>query len=321
MIFEKQIIRAYQGSMLHRCDDTGNVYYFTAGDFPGLMQEAFAFPSAMGHTLRGWFYHYPDPIPGRLVVFDHGFGGGHTAYMKEIELLCRHGYLVFSYDHTGCMASGGADPNALTQSLADLDDCITALKAHPRSAGLDISVMGHSWGGFSTMNICALHPDISHVVAISGFVAVEQVLKANFPGILKAYIPSILRVERQNNPKYADYNAAESLRGTTARVLLIYSDDDKMVRREQSYDVLREKLAGKENIRLLLVQGKGHNPNYTADAVGYKDGFFADLTRRTRKKLLETREQKAAFIAAYDWNRMTAQDETVWAEVFRTLDG
>ena len=107
MIFEKQIVGTFRNNFLRRCDDIGTAFYYSAADFPGLKAEAFSFPSCKGHELKGYFYHYADPVPGRIVVFDHGFGGGHRSYMKEIELLCRHGYLVFSYDHTGCMESGG----------------------------------------------------------------------------------------------------------------------------------------------------------------------------------------------------------------------
>ena len=33
-----------------------------------------------------------------------------------------------------------------------------------------------------------------------------------------------------------------------------------------------------------------------------------------------TEEQKKAFRDSWDWERMTKQDETVWAEIFKTLD-
>ena len=187
MIFEKKVVGIYRSQFLTRCDDAGLAHYFSHADFPGLQQEAFSFPSSCGHTLQGWFYHYETVIPGRIVVFDHGFGGGHRSYMKEIEMLCRHGYLVFSYDHTGCMESGGENPGGLSQSLRDLNDCLTALKKHPACADLLFSVMGHSWGGFSTLNIAALHPDITHIVVLSGFTSVERMLEQFFSGILKGY--------------------------------------------------------------------------------------------------------------------------------------
>ena len=319
MIFEKQILKLYRGMAFTRCDDTGRVRYFTADDFAGLRREAYPFSSSMGHTLQGQLYSYENPVEDRLIVFDHGFGGGHTAYMKEIELLCRHGYRVFAYDHTGCMASGGDTPNGMAQSLADLDDCITVLKKDPRFASCSLAVMGHSWGGFSTLNISALHPEITHVVVLSGFVSVKLLIESYFGGILKGYRKAIYALESAANPKYVGFHAVESLQKSKAKALLIYSDNDRMCKKSPHYDTLAEGLARRENTRLLLVKNKGHNPNFTEDAVTYKDGFFADLTKKTKKKKLETHEEKAAFIASYDWARMTAQDEALWQEIFDFL--
>ena len=96
MIFEKQIVNYFKGMMYTRCDDDGTAFYFSASDFDGLHAEPMTFLSKAGHTLKGYLYRYNDIIPGRIVVFDHGFGGGHHAYTEEIEKLCKHGYLVFS---------------------------------------------------------------------------------------------------------------------------------------------------------------------------------------------------------------------------------
>ena len=318
MIFEKQIIGTFRNNFLRRCDDTGTAFYFSSADFPGLEAEPFSFPSCKGHELKGYFYHYDDPIPGRIVVFDHGFGGGHRSYMKEIELLCRHGYLVFSYDHTGCMESGGDSIGGFTQSLVDLNDCLKALKATERCRGLDFSVMGHSWGGFSTLNICTLHPDISHIVVLSGFVSVNKLVESFFSGILKGYRKAILALE--TNPDFAHYNAVESLSGTDAQVLLIYSENDKLVSKKMHFDTLKSGVSHKENIRFLLETNKGHNPNYTEDAVSYLAEYSAAVGGKLKKKELETDVQKELFLSSWNWERMTDLDIMVWAQIFKTLD-
>ena len=320
MIFEKKIVDIFRKQFMSRCDDTGKAYYFSAADFPGLRQESFSFTASAGHTLQGYFYCYDEVIPGRILVFDHGFGGGHRSYMKEIETLCRHGYLVFSYDHTGCMESGGESPNGLSQSLRDLNDAINALKADSRFADFDFSVMGHSWGGYSTLNIAALHPDISHIVVLSGFVSVKELVGQFFGGILRGYQKPILNMEQEINGDFASYDAVQSLSGTDAQVLLIYSDNDKMVVKEVHFDLLKKGLENKANVRFLLVYSKEHNPNYTEDAVAYLTQYTRVLAVNTKKKLLETEAQKKAFRDSWDWNRMTAQDEAVWSEIFKTLD-
>lgn len=320
MIFEKKIIKIYENLMLKRCDDSGNVFYFSAEDFPGLEKEKFSFKSSKGHELKGCFYSYPDFRQGRLIVFDHGMGGGHLSYMREIERLCFAGYRVLSYDHTGCMESGGETTGGLTQSLCDLNDLMNVLKNDEKYKNADISVIGHSWGGFSAMNISSLHPEISHVVVLSGFVSAEKMINSFFSGILKSYRKCIMSLEQKSNPDFVNFDGAKTLENTKAKVLLIYSDNDSLCKKKVHFDELKEKLADKENVTFLLEKNKGHNPNFTENAVKYKDEFFASLTKKIKKKELETEAQKAAFKKSYDWYRMTEQDERVWKCIFKFLD-
>ncbi len=320
MIFEKQIVNGYRAMAYTRCDDNGTAFYFTAKDFTGLNCESYNFNSSKGHKLSGYLYSYENPIEKRIVVFDHGFGGGHTSYMKEIEILCRHGYLVFAYDHTGCMESGGETPNGMSQSLCDLNDCLLTLKGDSRFAGYDFSVMGHSWGGFSTLNISALHPEISHVVVLSGFVSVNLLVNAFFGGILKPYRRVIMELEESTNPEFVKYSAVETLANTKAKVLLIYSDNDMLCSAKVHYNTLKNALDGKENIKFILEHGKGHNPNYTTDAVAHLGEYINAKNKLTKQKKLTTDEQKKEFLNSFDWDLMTKQDDRVWNEIFDCLE-
>lgn len=312
--------KIYRGMVYNRADDNGCVVYFTAEDFEGLNCEEYSFPSSLGHTLAGAFYYYEGFDESRLIIFEHGMGSGHTGYMTEIERLCRAGYRVFAYDHTGCMKSGGESTNGFAQSLCDLDDAVKALKADEKYSSLPLSVIGHSWGGFSTLNISVLHPDIEKAVAMSGFIAVHMILKGFFKGILSPFYKKILALETQSNPDYVNYNALSSLRLTDTKVLIIHSDDDKTVSAKNSFDILEGALSDRPNIKFLRLTGKNHNPNYTEDAVQYKDKFFAEYQKALKKKALVTEEDKKAFKAKYDWKRMTAQDEKVWKEILDFLN-
>lgn len=319
MLFEKQIEKIYRSNMFVRHDNANGVFYFGVSDFPGLQAHPYDFKAKAGHDLKGFFYHYDNPIPGRLVVFDHGLGNGHRAYMREIERLAKAGFLIYSYDHTGCMSSGGEGTHGFAQSLNDLDQCLKALKAEPALADRTISVMGHSWGGFSTMNISALHPEITHVVSMSGFVSVQMIQEQTITGVLKCFRPVLMSLERQTNPDYADFDARKSLGETQAKVLLIYSADDKIVHKAVHFDSLQEALSDRKNVRFLLVQNKGHNPTYSEDAVTYKDAFFKELSKAAKKKQLVTPQQQKEFMSRYDWHRMTRQDEAVWTQIIAHL--
>ncbi len=320
MLFEKQIEAIYRSQLFIRNDNALGIFYFSPADFPGLQAHPYAFSGKDGQTLRGWFYHYGSPRPDRLLVFDHGMGNGHRAYFREIEVLARAGYLVFSYDHTGCMASGGENTNGFAQSLSDLDACITALKQEEGLKGRSLAVLGHSWGGFSTMNIPALHPEITHIVAMSGFISVEQMVNQSFSGILSRYCSHIMELERRANPDYVNYNALDTLSATATKALLVYSSNDSTVSKALHYDVLYKALAGRPNIRFLLTHGKGHSPNYTTDAAAYKDEFFAQFQQAVKKKQLQTELQQQKFMSRFDWHRMTAQDSRIWTIILDYLN-
>ena len=320
MIFEKQIVNAFKKQMYTRCDDNGTAYYFSADDFEGLNKRSFTFTSQDGHTLQGYFYWYENPMENRLIVFEHGMGGGHRSYMREIETIAKKGYMVFAYDHTGCMESGGESPNGFAQSLKDLDCCISTLKTIGKFKGEEITVIGHSWGGFSTQNIMAIHPDLKNVVALSGFSSVKRMVAQHFSGALKPFAKAIYALEETSNPEYVKYDAVESLAKTDVKALIIHSGDDPLVKREFHFDIMRSALKDNKNVEFMLLSGKAHSPNYTYEAVKYKDEFFATLTEKLKKKQLVTDRQKAEFVAGYDWWAMTVQDMDIWNKIFEFIE-
>lgn len=315
MIFEKQIIKVYKKIAFNRVDDKGTAFYFSYKDFPNLKSEFFTFKSSHGHSLQGYFYYYENYNPNQLIIFDHGFGGGHRSYMREIEKLCSAGFRVFSYDHTGCMESGGNSTNGMTTSLVDLNDCLKTLKEDERFKSLDFSVIGHSWGGYAALNISALHPDLSHIVVLSGFVSIKRLIKAFFSGILKPYRKAIYKLEKEINPNFVDYDAIETLNNSQVKALLIYSSNDKICKKEDTYDILFNNLNKRDTLKFILLNNKGHNPNYSVEAVKYLNEYSTTKQKMKKKKLLETTEQKKKFINSFNWHKMTEQDEELWQKI------
>ena len=139
-------------------------------------------------------------------------------------------------------------------------------------------------------------------------------------GILKFYRKAIFKGETESFPNYADTDARKSLKNTETKVLIIHSKDDRVCRFENHFCELQKAVADNANVEFLALTGKGHNPNYTADAVEYLAKFSAELTQKRKKKALTTDEAKAEFVKSFDWWRMTAQDEDVWNKIFAFLD-
>ena len=89
---------------------------------------------------------------------------------------------------------------------------------------------------------------------------------------------------------------------------------------KQIIDALKNGLAGKENIQFLLEDGKGHNPNYTKEAVKLLGEYAAAKKQAVKKKLLQTQDQKENFKNSFDWDKITKQDEKVWKKIFEVLE-
>ncbi len=321
MIFEKQILNIYKKTVRVRYDGNPLLSYFSVSDFPGLCRTAFDFKGNSGQKLQGYFYYYSTPATDRLIVFDHGMGNGHQAYMREIELIAKCGYTVFTYDHTGCMESGGESVCGFSQSLCDLDHAINTLRSTDEYKDARISVIGHSWGGFAALNISALHKDIDSCTVLSGFVSPERIIEQFFTGILKFYRPAVMKLEREAHPMYSIIDARRTLKYTGTRILYITSADDPTVKKEFHFDTLYECFKDSDNVEFLLLDGKKHNPNYSDEGVKLLSDMSAELQKGMKKKLFKTPEDCERFRSSWNWIKMTEQDEKVWKKIFKFIEG
>lgn len=320
MSIRDKALEMYRGTLFRRYDPDGTVFYFSHEDFEGLKKVPYEFKNQRGETVRGGFYSYDNPDSRRLVVFDHGMGaGGHRAYMREIEMIARRGVTVFSYDHSGCFGSEGKTIYGFGGSIADLDDCLKALKEDERYLNREISVIGHSWGAFSTLNILSRHADVKSIVAMSGFISIKDMQRQVIPFVLAPFRKYLFELEERTNPDYVNHNAIETLKDTDAQVLIIHSTDDRMVNCKRHFIRMQKALSDKRNIRFILEKGKNHSPNYTHGAAKYKDEFFRALSKKKKANELQTEEQRREFIRSFDWYKMTEQDERVWQEIYKTL--
>ncbi len=318
--FYEYVKNAYKSTVYTRADSNGAIFYYSYTDFPGLKKREYSFRSSLGHILMGGIYYRDGYKKGRTVIFEHGMGSGHTGYMQEINRLTENGYLVFAYDHTGCMESGGENTGGFCQSLVDLDDALCALKKDEEFKDSDFSVIGHSWGGFSALNIAAFHPDVTHIVAISGYISVPVIISQHLGGILKKAGAQICEEEKIKNPRCFDVCAIDTLKNTKANVLVIHSKDDPVVSYEKNFMAMKKALEYNDNISFLSVDGKRHNPNYTKDAVRYKDAFFAEYNAAMKKNRLTGDIEKKRFKESFDWARMTAQDDSIWSSILMSLE-
>ena len=95
----------YLNMVNRRQDYLPYLFYKDVSDFPGLFVEKYFFNSFSGDKISGFCYCYKNPQ--KIIVFTHGMGAGHKAYLNEIELFCKKGYKVYTFDIKGCGESVG----------------------------------------------------------------------------------------------------------------------------------------------------------------------------------------------------------------------
>lgn len=315
-MLKKIITDKYKKAILQRCDYNPCFYYFSPADYPDMQAKEEDFKTKGDFLLYGNFYCYRDYNPDKIIVFVHGLGSGHLAYFREIELICKKGYLVYAYDQLGCGMSPGAEIAGLAGSLVDLDYCIRHLKdKYPHKK---IIVIGHSWGGYAALNISSYHSDLAAVVSLSGFRSVNAMLSQQLHNI-KYLVGICMQAERENCGSYADADALECLGACKCKTLVIHSANDSVVKYKKHYLTLAKKIDN-PNVRFYSIDGKGHNPNYTQSALAYYQQFIKAYLKEEILHHLAGSVKQTEFKGKYDFKKMTEQDLSFWNTVFSFIE-
>lgn len=312
------VLNIYKKKIITRYDKQEHIRYFTHRDFEGLNKLDISFKSEQNNTLKGGLYYYEGYDEKTLVIFCHGIGCGHLSYMREIELLCKNGFMVLSYDNTGCDSSEGESIRGLSQSVSDLNSCLNYVRANEELKNKTVYVMGHSWGGYAAGNILNFRNDIDRVVILSGFVSVDKMLDQYLKGILNSLKNIVLKYERKMNPKYADCSMDKGLNKGKVEALIIQSEDDPIVNFSSGIGYLKDTVKS-QSVDYFAASNKKHNPNYTFDAVNYFLESFGALEAAIKNGKVKTVEDKKEFFKDIDWYRMTEQDNEIWDMIIEFL--
>ena len=170
------------------------------------------------------------------------------------------------------------------------------------------------------MNVAQFHPEITHIVSVSGFLSARSLIEQYLPKFVMKYSDEVMDRERQHNPKYADLDARESLLKTKANFLFIQSTDDTKVKYELSYEPLYNALKGRENTEFISVNNRNHDPHLTDAAVKATNEMAEKERQLLKKKKLSTKEQQEEFKKSQNWKAINEQDTEIWDKILAFLD-
>ena len=304
------ITNLYKKYFLQRFDKDGAIPYYCASDFPGLVCEPDSFENSAGVTVRFFVYRYEGYGEDKLVLFCPGIGPGHTAYLTEIETLCRAGYRVLTLDYTGCGESGGERMPSVNAPTRDATELLDLLR--PKE---EIIPVGHSLGGYTALNVAHLTDAVTRAVIISGFVSISDEMMGFVK--LRLLADRVKRFEKKLDPRLGALDNREYLASTGDRILWIHSTDDPMV--NFRYNAGRVRKMNNPNVRVIAVEGKKHNPNYSAEALETMNAWMGEYNRLIAAKELSTPESRKGYFADKPIGRMTAQDSAVFGEILRFI--
>ena len=296
----------YKKFFIRRYDKEVGVPYYTYSDFEGLKQEAYSFINSKGVEIKYFYYFYEKPTQEKLILFCHGLGPGHAAYMREIDELAKRGFKVLTLDYTGCNESGGKNMGSLNYPTRDVMELLDYLKLEQPPV-----IVGHSLGGYTALNLMNLRKELQKAVILSGFLSISSILPTTIKNIFIA--SRILKYEQKVEPEYFDLGNVEYLKNTTDDLFFIQSEDDQMVH----YDISLKVVEGIDNphIKTLKMTGRKHNPNYTDCAVNYMNEVFGRYYTLLRQRAIKTDEQKIEYFKDVSIDRLTEQDKELFNQI------
>ena len=303
-------IGLYKKLLLKRYDKDGIIPYYSYKDFLGLNVEEHHFVNSKNINIAYFIYNYSYYKDDKVIIFCHGIGPGHTAYLAEINMLTKAGFRVIALDYTGCDCSGGDSMISINEPTRDIIDLINHLKLKQ-----EIVFVGHSLGAYSIINVLRCQNIKSKAVVISPFINLEDQIKVFVKS--KMVTKSILKYEAKIEPDYFIKDFLEYLKTTDNKMLFIQSKDDNIVPFEKNLKVVEE--LNNPNIQCLILDKRGHNPNYTEEAVAYMNKTFIEYNSLVKKKKLKTVEEKKNYFKDKSINKMTEQDEEVFKDIIEFI--
>ena len=289
-----------------RYDKEVGVPYYQASDFKGLKEEVFVFINSQGVELKYFYYYYDNYNEDKIILFLHGLACGHAAYFAEIEALARRGYKVLTLDYTGCGDSKGNCLGSLNTPTRDVNELLDYLKLDK-----PLVLVGHSLGGYTSLNIINLRKEIKKAVVISGFLSIPSIGKALIKN--KFFVSRILKYESKAYPEYWNIDNIDYLNKTEDDIFFIQSDNDTMVPYSIALNVVEQ--IDNPHIKKLMIPNRKHNPNYTDDAVNYMNETFGNYYYLIKQKKIKTNEDKINYFKDVSLSKLVEQDEALFDQI------
>jgi len=233
--------------------------------------------TAQGLQLAGMLFVPKGEPPFPAVVIIHGSGPSrrtHSWYLNYARYLQANGIMVLLPDKRGCESSGGDWRTASLEDLAtDTQSAISYLRKERAELVRSIGILGNSQGGVIAPIVAADTSDLAFAINAVGHAVpmYDQLLyEENFnlrqmgflPGFSNAiaHLTSFVQWNIANRDFWliiGNFDPLPYWREVEVPTLVILGEQDTNVPSARSRDRLNA--LGKENIRVVVFEGSGHD--------------------------------------------------------------
>ena len=296
--------------------DSTNLHFFTKEDYNGLESTPIEFKSTNDNTLRGYIYYYDYPTYKGVLVFAHGLGVGHLQYTHEINHFAKLGFKVVTYDNTGCAKSDGEATGGLPQGIMDLRSCLDFIKTRDDLKNYKKVLCGHSWGGYSTINVLPFVKDEDNVLCAvamgapfnSSEALYEMVTKTSKVLSFTGFFISL--IEKNKYGQIAKMNTLASLANVDIDIMLIHGTKDHIINYESNFKFVEDNLK-KDNVTYLTVENKRHRPNISDEATAYDELIGKELREFKKGSNKEIKE----YYDNINYHKLVEFDDNVMKQI------
>ncbi|MDD6024628.1 MAG: alpha/beta hydrolase [Oscillospiraceae bacterium] len=272
----------YRSTLRRRFEGGGDYYPYFVKEHPAWKRREISFLNNRGQKLRGFLFSYEKCPPRALLVLYHGYGMSLDDYLPECEYFSRRGYLVLAFDGSGTGHSEGI-LYGLPQHILDLKSCLDFVKEDPELSWLPLLLYGHSWGGYGVDCVGVLGDwNIRGIVSASAFAtstaALVEHVKRHYSFLSGPLVRGLRMEERRSYGKLADVTAMDGLKKQNCPVLITQSDDDRIIRYSDNYQVLEKAFSGNPRFTFLPLSGKNHNITTPTEVDAQKRKLLKVLT-------------------------------------------
>lgn len=273
------------------------VYKYLIKKYPDFKCRNYNYTNDKGVCIVGNFYYYEKDTYKGLIISAHGIDNCKETLLAKLEVFARNGYIIYSYDNTGCGESGGDNIVGLGHSVIDLKNTINHLATIDVLNDYKWILYGHSWGGYAVGSVLnyQLNHKIDLIINKAGFNSVSDefaFIGKSKLGSWSKYVvlPLIMMIENHRIKANKGKTTVSALTNANIPVLIMHSRDDKMV----GFDSVNKhyKKLNNNNITYWFYDNRGHILDQKIDSLDiYKNLDDSDVNQYN--------EQYAQYLAKY----------------------